>query len=311
MASPIESVIQRSASRGGAKIVRREAAKITRRHWSQHKSLLLPLITPFAGFASAGIEISILFPMEYAKTQLQLNRQNKDFRVFRHMRSRGLAVYQGLPPMLIGAPLQGLLRFTCLEYFNNMLRDPVTGKNSVWSGLLAGMASGVLESVLVVTPMETVKTRLIDSNKGMMEGVRYVINKNGVAGLYKGVVPTIIKSASNQGLRFIIFNQYKNSIIAKPTDKLTALQSLIGGMTAGVLGAMINTPIDTIKSRMQSLEASRYAGTFDCGKQMVLKEGVTSLWKGLVLRCGRVVPGQGIIFMSFDQISNRLRAQIE
>lgn len=312
MASPIESVIQRSVSRGRAgAVVRREAAAITRRQWASKKSSLLPLVTPFAGFLSAGLEISILFPMEYAKTQLQLNRTNKNFNLVAHLRTRGLGLYAGLPPMLIGAPLQGLLRFTCLDYFNTMFKDPASGQSSVMSGLCAGMASGVLESVLVVTPMETVKTRLIDSNKGFVEGVRYVVKSNGIGGLYKGVGATIAKSASNQGLRFIIFNQYKNMIISSPEQKLSAHQSLLGGMLAGVLGALINTPVDTIKSRMQSLEAARYKGIVDCAKQMVVNEGVGSLWKGLVMRCARVVPGQGIIFMSFDQISHSLRSTLE
>lgn len=312
MATPIESVIQRSVSRGRAgSAVRREAAAIGRRQWASKKRSLLPLVTPFSGFLSAGLEISVLFPMEYAKTQLQLNRTNKNFNLLSHLRSKGLGIYGGLPPMLIGAPIQGLLRFTCLDFFNNLFKDPVTGQNSVASGLCAGIAAGVLESLIVVTPMETVKTRLIDSNKGLVDGVRYVVRTDGVAGLYKGVGATILKSASNQGLRFIIFNQYKNMIISSPKQSLTASQSLLGGMIAGVLGAMINTPIDTIKSRMQSLEAARYSSVLDCGRQMVVHEGIGSLWKGLLMRCARVVPGQGIIFMSFDQISSSLRNTLE
>ena len=46
--------------------------------------------------------------------------------------------------------------------------------------------------------METVKTRLIDSGKGLSEGVRYVVAKHGISGLYKGLGPTMLKSSSNQ-----------------------------------------------------------------------------------------------------------------
>jgi hypothetical protein len=44
---------------------------------------------------------------------------------------------------LIGAPFQGLLRFGSLDTFNNLLRDPETGKVGRASGLLAGVSAGV------------------------------------------------------------------------------------------------------------------------------------------------------------------------
>ena len=44
-----------------------------------------------------------------------------------------------------------------------------------------------------------------------------------------------------------------------------------------------------------------------CAKTMVREEGVLSLWKGLGARCARVVPGQGIIFCSYESINNWLR----
>ena len=63
--------------------------------------------------------------------------------MFRHIRSEGLGIYRGLAPLLIGAPFQGLLRFGSLDTFNNLLRDPETGKVGRASGLLAGVSAGV------------------------------------------------------------------------------------------------------------------------------------------------------------------------
>lgn len=53
---------------------------------------------------------------------------------------------------------------------------------------------------------------------------------------------------------------------------------------------------------MQGTKASQYAGTMDCFKQILTKEGVGAFYAGVVPRLGRVVPGQGIIFMSFESI---------
>ena len=58
---------------------------------------------------------------------------------------------------------------------------------------------------------------------------------------------------------------------------------------------------------MQGTKASQYAGTVDCFKQILTKEGVGAFYAGVVPRLGRVVPGQGIIFMSFETIQDALQ----
>lgn len=269
------------------------------------------LVAPAAGFISAALEISLVWPSEYAKVQLQLNRANPNFQIIAHMKTQGLSIYKSLTPMLIGAPLQGMLRFGSLDYFNNLLRDPATGRVGRASGLIAGVSAGVMESIIVVTPMETVKTRLVESGKGLTDGIKYVVAKDGVNGLYKGLGATMMKSSSNQALRFLIFNEYKTFIIgSRPVHELSGLESLFGGMFAGCLGAVGNTPFDTVKTRMQGSEAKRYKGILDCAKAMVTTEGFFSLWKGLSARLMRVVPGQGIIFCSYESIFNAINKRI-
>jgi solute carrier family 25 citrate transporter 1 len=58
---------------------------------------------------------------------------------------------------------------------------------------------------------------------------------------------------------------------------------------------------------MQGTKAAQYKSTMDCLKQILSNEGVSALYAGVVPRLGRVVPGQGIIFMSFETIEGTLR----
>ena len=131
----------------------------------KHKSRL---IAPIAGMTSAGLEISLLWPMEYAKVQLQLNASNPQFSIFRHIfKEQGLKIYSGLTPMLIGCPAQGAVRFTVLDSTKRMLADE-NGHTGRGAGLVAGICAGVIEAVFVVTPVETIKTRLVDSGRGIV-----------------------------------------------------------------------------------------------------------------------------------------------
>jgi solute carrier family 25 citrate transporter 1 len=270
------------------------------------------LVAPAAGFLSAGLEITLVWPCEYAKVQLQLNRGDAGFRVARHMWDAGFRrVYGGLAPMLLGAPLQGMLRFGALDACGALLRDPATGDAGRAGGLLAGLSAGALEALLVVTPMETVKTRLIDGGRGLVDGVRGILRAEGVAGLYKGLPATMAKSMSNQALRFVIYGEYKRAVVGgRAARELSPLEALAGGMVAGCLGAVGNTPIDTVKTRTQGLGAARYRGALHCAAALVRDEGPAALWKGLGPRLARVVPGQGIIFCSYETISAALRDRI-
>lgn len=62
---------------------------------------------------------------------------------------------------------------------------------------------------------------------------------------------------------------------------------------------------------MQGTKASQYKGTLDCFRQIAKNEGMSAFYAGVVPRLGRVVPGQGIIFMSFETIQNGLEPFFE
>jgi solute carrier family 25 (mitochondrial citrate transporter), member 1 len=122
---------------------------------------------------------------------------------------------------------------------------------------------------------------------------------------------TALKQGSNQGLRFMWFNEYKSYVTNDGEKPLTPIMGLFGGMTAGCFSTLGNNPFDVVKTRMQGTKASQYANTLDCFKQIVTKEGVSALYAGVVPRLGRVVPGQGIIFMSFETIQATLESNFD
>ena len=116
-----------------------------------------------------------------------------------------------------------------------------------------------------------------------------------------------VKQGSNQGLRFMWFNEYKAWVTNNGQTPMTPILGLLGGMSAGCFSTLGNNPFDVVKTRMQGTQAARYQSTLDCFVQIVRNEGIASLYAGVVPRLGRVVPGQGIIFMSFETIQQALQ----
>lgn len=271
-----------------------------------------PLISLSTGSIAGAIEAIAVWPMEYIKTQLQLQKHTTGKPPFTGVigglsytvKTTGFfSLYNGLGVTLVGSIPKAGIRFGGNAYLKKLLADE-QGKLTMGKNFLAGMGAGAVEAVVAVTPMETVKTKLIQNNLSLVPGVKAILRESGLAGFYQGAVATVLKQASNQGLRFMFFNKYKDLITNEGATSLHPLQSLLGGMMAGCFSVLGNNPFDVVKTRMQGKDAHHYKNTFNCFATLLREEGAGTFYRGVVPRMGRVVPGQGVIFMSFETIQS-------
>jgi solute carrier family 25 (mitochondrial citrate transporter), member 1 len=127
--------------------------------------------------------------------------------------------------------------------------------HSASNTLLCGLFAGVTEALLVVTPTETMKVKLIHDNlsatpkyRNFVHGVRTIAAEQGIAGTYKGLTPTILKQGSNQAIRFSVYYYFKRQWLGDdPAAKMSVAQSMTAGGLAGATSVFGNTPIDVIK----------------------------------------------------------------
>jgi len=258
---------------------------------SDKKKNYPPLVSIISGSTAGMVETCCVWPMEMIKTQLQLNRKFNGFfdcAKYTYQQNGVLGFYRGLAPVLIGSIPKAGIRFGGFNIIQGKLKND-DGSISPLKNFVAGVCAGSLEAIVAVTPIETVKTKLIDGNSSFIKGLTSIVRTEGVGGLYKGALATVGKQGSNQGLRFMAFGMYKNFMTkSDPQRKLTALESLAGGMGAGCFSTLCNNPFDMIKTRMQGLRASEYNGFIDCLSKVVNNEGVMALWKGTGPRLARV-----------------------
>lgn len=267
-----------------------------------------------AGALAGGTECLINWPSEVIKTELQMQskanpRYNGYFDCMKQkVNSQGaMSLYRGLVPVVLGSMPKAGVRFGGNSFYKKSVFNGFVDANGKLSsiGILgAGLSAGATEAVLVVTPMETLKTRLINANKPFVSGTVNLVKTEGLAALYKGVVPTIAKQSLNQGTRFFVYDKVMGTVL-KVTGAKTpgAKEAIAGGMLAGAASVLVNQPVDTIKTLMQSSEAVKYKGTLDCVMQTVKNEGIGAVYKGLGPRLARVCPGSGIIFGMVNYIT--------
>uniref|UniRef100_A0A669C165 Solute carrier family 25 member 1 n=1 Tax=Oreochromis niloticus TaxID=8128 RepID=A0A669C165_ORENI len=226
------------------------------------------------------------------------------------VQSHGIkGLYRGLSSLLYGSIPKSAVRFGVFEFLSNHAKDE-SGRLDSTKSLLCGLGAGVMEAVLVVCPMETVKVKFIHDQtsanpkyKGFFHGVREIVRAQGLRGTYQGLTATVLKQGSNQAIRFFVMTSLKNWYKGdNPNKAINPLVTGLFGAIAGAASVFGNTPLDVIKTRMQGLEAHKYKSTLDCAMKILRYEGLAAFYKGTVPRLGRVCLDVAIVFIIYEEV---------
>ncbi|KAK4035356.1 mitochondrial carrier domain-containing protein [Parachaetomium inaequale] len=262
-----------------------------------------------AGSTAGAVEIAITYPAEFAKTRTQLNRrlaagQKLPWPPF------GKQWYAGCTTLIIGNSAKAGIRFVAFDQYRKLLAD-ADGKMSGPRTVLAGFGAGVTESLLAVTPTESIKTTLIDDRKsanprlrGFLHAVPIIARERGIRGFFQGFVPTTARQAANSATRFGSYTALKQLAegYTAPGEKLGAAATFAMGGVAGLITVYVTQPLDTIKTRMQSIEArALYGNSFRCAGIIFRQEGVLTFWSGALPRLARLIMSGGIVFTMYEK----------
>ncbi|KAI1164188.1 mitochondrial carrier [Nemania serpens] len=262
-----------------------------------------------AGATAGAVEITITYPAEFAKTRTQLNR-NLASGARAPWPPFGRQWYAGCTTLIIGNSAKAAIRFVSFEQYKRLLAD-ADGRVSGPRNVLAGFGAGVTESLLAVTPTESIKTTLIDDRKaanprlrGFLHAVPVIARERGVRGFFQGLVPTAARQSANSAVRFGSYTSLKQlaESYTAPGEKLGTVGTFGIGSVAGAITVAVTQPLDTIKTRMQSIEARQvYGNSARCAALIFKHEGVLTFWSGALPRLARLVLSGGIVFSMYEK----------
>lgn len=277
-----------------------------------------PARTFVKGFLTGFIEAIICYPTEFVKTQLQLqSKANPEYSGIldcakKTVKANGfMGLYRGAAPLIIGSSGKQAARWTGYKTVEAQLKDE-NGKISLPSRAFAGACGGVTEAVFAVTPIETLKTRVTDDMRrgtknytGSLDACMKILKNDGPGGLYRGVVPTIMKQATNQAVRFPVQFYVMQTMVGDDKEKMAhPIYNGLAGAVAGAVSVLVTMPQDTVKTRMQGEEAKKlYKGTVDCAMQILKNDGPAFFFAGTWPRMIRVSLDVGITFCIFPLLS--------
>jgi hypothetical protein len=198
-------------------------------------------------------------------------------------------------------------------------------------GSFAGLVQGV-----VICPMEHLKCRLQVQHgkgaadalyKGPVQVARSIVSSHGMHGLYRGWWATAWREVPAFGAYFAFYDFAKdglNTFFAKQaglTEKENAEQnhshkwaaSALAGGTTGALTWIMIYPFDIIKTKIQTapmdtpVEKRRILAV---GQDIVRREGVSALFRGLNVTIIRAFPVNAIVFPVYEYCLMKI-AQLE
>ncbi|CAD0092463.1 unnamed protein product, partial [Aureobasidium mustum] len=194
-----------------------------------------------------------------------------------------------------------IIRYFTAQALNFAFRDTFKAmfafekeRDGYWLWMVGNLASGAAAaatSLIFVYPLDYIRTRLANDVKdassserqfkGLVDVFEKTLTSDGIAGFYRGFLPSIIGIIVYRGLWFGIYDSIKPLV---PTGALEGnfLASFLFSWTVTTTVTLASYPLSTIRCRMmmRTGEAVKYDSFIDAGSQILAKEGVKSLWKG-------------------------------
>ena len=286
----------------------------------------------FAGGGASGMaSTTIIQPVEMIKVRIQVASEQmgkgaKDgpVTVIKDMLANGKGVgqfYKGLDSALIR---QVTYTTTRMGVYKNLF-DTYQKKHGdvpFYIKSTFGLTAGFIGS-LVGNPADLILIRL-QSDATLPEAQRRnyrnfndafsrIIKEEGVAALWKGATPTVIRAmALNFGM-LGPFDEIKERLNKFYGTKDTLQTRLIASAMAGFLCSFMSLPFDNAKTKMQRMVKDAngnypYKNIFETMGKTIKNEGFAKLWVGFPTFYARIAPHAMLTLLFQDLAWDRIRA---
>ncbi|EUC58747.1 carrier Ymc1 protein [Rhizoctonia solani AG-3 Rhs1AP] len=239
-----------------------------------------------------------------------------------------LSFYKGTLTPLLGIGLCVSIQFAALEGVKRAFAD--VNRKSGYGGpdgtvlgggqlVVAGAAAGLANSV-VSGPVEHIRIRLQTQPhhaklyNGPWDAVRKIYRSNGIAGIFKGQNPTLLREATGYGAYFWAYEkliQREIRVHDCRREDIAPAKAILFGAAAGYALWAVIFPIDMIKSRIQTdgfsfATGQKYRSGTDAVRQVRKAEGMAAFTRGLVPILIRSPFANGATFLGFEMASRFL-----
>ncbi|KJE97973.1 carnitine/acylcarnitine carrier protein [Capsaspora owczarzaki ATCC 30864] len=139
--------------------------------------------------------------------------------------------------------------------------------------------------------------------KGPWDCFVRTVRQDGIRGIYRGLVPTMLRETPSYGVYFAAYEMLCLRLAGpgRSPDDLSAPALMLAGGASGMAGWLSTYPTDVVKSRMQadSMTNPQYRGFVDCVVKSYRAEGLGVFFRGFNATMVRAFPTNASTFVVY------------
>ncbi|ROT42692.1 mitochondrial carrier [Sodiomyces alkalinus F11] len=275
------------------------------------------LLQNMAAGAFAGIaEHTVMYPIDAIKTRMQVltsgpaNVHNGVTKgTFRIATGEGfLSLWRGVSSVVAGAGPAHAVYFATYEAVKHIMGGNQAGVHHPLAAVTSG-ACATIASDALMNPFDVIKQRMQmrDSAKmyrSMVDCAKYVYRTEGLGAFYVSYPTTLSMTVPFTALQFLAYESI--STVMNPTKHYDPATHCVAGGVAGGFAAALTTPMDVIKTMLQTRGTAtdpelRSVNGFMAGARLLLqREGFRGFFKGVGPRVVTTMPSTAICWSAYE-----------
>ncbi|KAF0687590.1 Aste57867_20709 [Aphanomyces stellatus] len=271
-----------------------------------------------AGAAAGIVSRTATAPMDRIKVALQAGHahggvcQESIPSIARQIYASGgwTSFFRGNGANVIKVTPESALKFWSFSFLSTHLHDsdePLTGVEKLAAGSLSGAVAQ-----LAIYPLEIAKTRfcLGGQYNGLWHCISSILSTDGIRGLYRGLVPSLLGIVPYAGVDLALFFTFKEAFTRHFDVAPSVGHVLLFGAVSSSCGQVVSYPLQVVRTKLQAQGmAGRpviFAGMGDCFVKILQTHGVRGLYRGLLPNFLKSVPAISISYATFESVKNAL-----
>ncbi|KAL4503410.1 hypothetical protein ABPG72_001016 [Tetrahymena utriculariae] len=287
-------------------------------------NLPLPVMMLTGGIAGCVAE-ALTIPLDTAKVRLQIQGEPVPGKLQKYNGLLGtiktLIAEEGVLSLFSGlnAGFQRQLVFASLRIGlyvpvrNFFCREDELERPPLYKKILAGLTTGAI-GITVANPTDLVKIRLQAEGKkpiterrynGVWDAYTKIVRTDGVTGLWRGLVPNIVRNSVINATELATYDQVKEMVLRSKLMKDNIFCHLFCSSVAGFVAAVVGSPVDVLKTRIMNSSSGsgkQFNGVLDCIVKTYQEDGIRAFYKGFNANAQRIVTWNICMFVTLQQI---------
>ncbi|KAF2399825.1 mitoferrin-1 [Trichodelitschia bisporula] len=266
----------------------------------------------FAGIA----EHSVMYPVDLLKTRMQVVNSSPTA-VYSGISNAMITIsrvegfrtlWRGISSVVLGAGPAHAVYFATYEAVKHAMggNEGLAHEHHPLAAAVSG-ASATIASDALMNPFDVVKQRMQLQNsvyKSIGHCARTVFRTEGFSAFYVSYPTTLCMTVPFTAIQFMAYES--TSKILNPTGRYDPYTHCFAGALAGGVAAGITTPLDVIKTLLQTrgtateTELRNIKGLFDAAKILKAREGYKGFFRGLKPRIVTTMPSTAICWSGYE-----------